>query len=392
MRAVCWRGSQDVRVEDVPDPTLILPRDAIIRITSTAICGSDLHLYNNYFPGMKRGDIMGHECMGVVVEVGPEVQNLKAGDRVVVPCMMACGACFYCRRHQYSACDNSNPNQIESAEVLGYPAAGFFGYSSITGAYAGGQAEYVRVPFADFGPIKIPDSIPDEKVLFLSDILPTGWMGASNCDVEPGDVVAVWGAGPVGQMAIRCLMLQGANRVIVIDRIPDRLELAQAAGAEVFDSREGGVYEHLLELTSGRGPDSCLDAVGMEAHGYGVLGVVDRVKQSVGIETDRPIVLREAIRSVRKAGTVSLLGVYAGTVDTIPMGMAFNKGVSFKMGQVRVHALQHMLLDYIQKGVIDPSVVISHTMDLEEAPDAYRMFNEKTDGCVKVVLKPKASA
>ncbi|MDX2116148.1 MAG: zinc-dependent alcohol dehydrogenase [Planctomycetota bacterium] len=392
MRAACWQGKQDIRVEDVPEPQIINPRDAIVRITSTAICGSDLHLYNNFFPGMQRGDVMGHECMGEVVAVGSAVKTLREGDRVVIPCVIACGSCFYCKKHEYSACDNSNPNQVESAAVLGYPGSGLFGYSSVTGSYAGGQAEYIRVPFADFGPIRVPKGIPDDRVLFLSDILPTGWMGAMNCGVQPGDVVAVWGAGPVGQMAIRSLLIQGAERVIAIDSLDDRLKLAEQAGAETFNLEKGGVYEFLLEATGGRGPDSCLDAVGMEAHGHGAVSIVDRVKQSVGIETDRPHVLREAIRCVRKAGTISLLGVYAGTVDTIPMGMAFNKGVSFKMGQVRVHALQHMLLDMILKEVIDPSEIITHRLDLEQAAEGYRMFNEKTDNCMKVVMKPGLAA
>lgn len=388
MRAVVWNGSKDIRVQDVPEPQIINPRDAIVRVTSTAICGSDLHLYNGFFPGMRKGDVMGHESMGEVVATGPMVKHVRPGDRVVIPCTMACGSCFYCKNHDFSACDNSNPNQVESAEVLGYPGCGMFGYSAVTGSYAGGQAELVRVPFADFGLLKVPDGIPDEKVLFLSDILPTGWMGAMNCNVQPGDVVAVWGCGPVGQMAIRSLMLLGAERVIAIDNIPERLKLAGAAGAETFNTDHGGVYEHLLEETAGRGPDSCLDAVGMEAHGHGVMGVVDRVKQSVGIETDRPTVLREAIRCVRKAGTVSLLGVYAGMLDTVPMGMAFNKGVSFKMGQVKVQKMHHMLLDMIVKEKLDPSVIISHELSIERASDAYKMFNDKTDACTKVVLKP----
>lgn len=390
MRAVVWNGAKDIRVESVPEPKIINRRDAIVRVTSTAICGSDLHLYNGLFPGMRKGDVMGHECMGEVVEAGPDVKHVRPGDRVVVPCTIACGSCFYCSRHDYSACDNSNPNQVESAEVLGYPGCGMFGYSAVTGSYAGGQADMIRVPFADFGLLKVPAGVPDEKVLFLSDILPTGWMGAANCQVQPGDVVAVWGAGPVGQMAIRSLMLMGAERVIAIDSIPERLKLAGAAGAETFNSSDGNVYEHLLEETAGRGPDACLDAVGMEAHGHGVMGVVDRVKQSVGIETDRPTALREAIRAVRKAGTVSLLGVYGGMVDTMPMGMAFNKGVTFKMGQVKVQKMHHMLLDLIVKGKLDPSQIITHKMSIEQASDAYKMFNNKTNGCIKVVLQPDA--
>lgn len=390
MKAVCWHGTREVRVEDVPEPRIINPRDVIVRVTSTAICGSDLHLYNNFFPGMSDGDILGHECMGEVVEVGPNVRNLRPGDRVVVPCTIACGDCFFCKRKEYSACDNSNPNPLESAAALGYPGCGMLGYSSITGGYAGGQAEFIRVPFGDVGPLKVPEGVPDEKLLFLSDILPTGWMGAMNCSVQPGDVVAVWGAGPVGQMAVRALLALGAERVIVVDRVPERLDIAARAGAEVFNEKDGGVYEHLLEQTGGRGPDACLDAVGMEAHGGGLLGAVDRVKQSISIQSDRPMVLREAIRCVRKAGTVSLLGVYSGLADTIPIGAAFNKGVTFRMGQVKVQALHHMLLDLVLKGRLKPEEIITHTVPLDDAPAAYRMFSEKADGCVKVVMKPAA--
>lgn len=388
MNAACWHGAQDIRVEEVADPVILNPRDIIVRVTSTAICGSDLHLYNNLFPGMQRGDIMGHECMGEVVAVGPGVRNLAEGDRVVVPCTIACGSCFYCRQAQFSACDNSNPNPAVSAGVLGYPGSGMLGYSAVTGGYAGGQADLIRVPFGDVGPIRVPADIPDERVLFLSDILPTGWMGALNCEVQPGDTVAVWGAGPVGQMAIRSLLVQGAERVIVIDRLPERLAVAARAGAETFNSEDGDVYEHLLDQTGGRGPDACLDAVGMEAHGHGLLGVVDRVKQSMGVETDRPAVLREMIKCVRKAGTISLLGVYGGMVDTFPMGVAFNKGVNFRMGQVRVQAFQHLLLDLILEELIRPEEIITHTLALDAAPEAYRLFNRKEDGCLKVVLKP----
>ncbi|HVZ92956.1 MAG TPA: zinc-dependent alcohol dehydrogenase [Phycisphaerales bacterium] len=388
MKAACWQGTRDIRIENVPEPRIINPRDILVRVTSTAICGSDLHLYNNKFPGMTKGDIMGHECMGVVVEVGSGIKNLKEGDRVVVPCTIACGACFYCKQGQYSACDNSNPNPVESEKILGYPGCGMFGYAAITGSYAGGQAEYIRVPFGDVGPIKVPEGVPDEQVLFLSDILPTGWMGAANCGVQPGDIVAVWGAGPVGQMAIRSLLVQGAERVIVIDNVQERLDIAARCGAEAFNSDNGDVYEHLLDETGGRGPDACLDAVGMEAHGHGVMDVVDRVKQVVKIETDRPAVLREMFKCVRKAGTISLLGVYGGLVDSLPMGVAFNKGVTFRMGQVRVQALEHMLLDLILKGKIHPDEIITHTIGLDDVADAYNMFNDKTDGCLKVVMKP----
>lgn len=388
MRAVCWHGAQDVRVNDVPDPKIINPRDIIVRVTSTAICGSDLHLYNDFFPGMKSGDIMGHECMGEVVATGSAVKNLVEGDRVVVPCTLACGGCFYCKQHLFSACDNSNPNPLEASAVLGYPGCGMLGYSAVTGSYAGGQADLIRVPFGDFGPIKVPSGVPDEQVLFLSDILPTGWMGAANCAVQPGDIVAVWGAGPVGQMAIRSLFALGAERVIAIDRVPERLAIAAKAGAETFDCSNGGVFEFLMDRTGGRGPDAALDAVGMEAHGQGLMGMVDRVKQSVGIETDRPTVLREAIRCVKKGGTISLLGVYAGVADTFPIGVAFNKGLTFRMGQVRVQALHHMLLDMVLKGALRPAEIITHTLSLDDAADGYRMFNDKTSGCLKVVMKP----
>lgn len=388
MRAACWQGAEDIRVEDVPEPTILNPRDVIVRVTSTAICGSDLHLYHKFFPGMHPGDIMGHECMGEVVAVGKSIRNLSEGDRVVVPCTIACGGCFFCRQQQYSACDNSNPNPIESAKALGYPGCGMLGYSALTGGYAGGQAEYVRVPFGDVGPIKVPEGVSDERVLFLSDILPTGWMGAANCCVQPGDVVAVWGAGPVGQMAIRSLMAMGAERVVAIDRIPERLTIAAIAGAETLNTDDVDVYESLLDLTGGRGPDACLDAVGMEAHGHGLMAAIDRVKQKVGLETDRPTVLREVMHCVRKAGTVSLLGVYGGVVDAIPMGMVFNKGITLRMGQVRVQALQHTLLDLILKEKLHPEQIITHTVPLEAAASAYRMFNDKTDGCLKVVMKP----
>jgi threonine dehydrogenase-like Zn-dependent dehydrogenase len=392
MKAVCWHGAREVRVEEVADPRILNPRDALVRVTSTAICGSDLHLYNNLFPGMRRGDILGHEFMGVVTAVGSAVKGLREGDRVVVPCTIACGSCFFCAREDFSSCDNSNPLPLESAAVLGYPGCGMFGYSALTGGYAGGQAEMVRVPFADVGPLKVPADVPDEKVLFLSDILPTGWMGALNCNVRPGDVVAVWGAGPVGQMAVRSLKLMGAERVIVIDRLSERLEVAARAGCETFNTEHGDVYEQLLDQTAGRGPDACLDAVGMEAHGHGLMGVVDRVKQSVGIESDRPRVLREMIKCVRKAGTISVLGVYSGMVDSLPFGVAFNKSVTVRMGQVRVQAFQRMLLDLIMDGRIDPSEIVTHRMAMDDAAEAYRMFDEKRDGCLKVVLRPGMTA
>ena len=388
MKAVCWQGSKDVRVEDVPTPQILNPRDAVIRVTSTAICGSDLHLYNGLFPTMRRGDVLGHECMGEVVAVGSGVKNLREGDRAVVPCILACGGCFFCKRELFSCCDNSNPNQVESEKVFGYPMAGVLGYSHLTGGYAGGQAELMRVPFADVGPIRVPDGMEDEKVLFLSDILPTGWMGAENCQVEPGDTVAVWGCGPVGQMAIRSLKIMGAERVIAIDRFPERLDMARAGGAETIHYEEQDVYETLYDTTGGLGPDACLDAVGMEAHGTGAMMVVDRLKQAVGVESDRPIVLREMIRCCRKGGRLSLLGVYSGMVDTLPMGVAFNKGLTWRMGQVHLHRYKDELMEMIVAGKLDPSFVITHRYPLDAAAEAYRMFNDKNDECIKVVLKP----
>lgn len=388
MKAVCWKGKKEVRTEDVPEPVILNPRDAIVKVSSTAICGSDLHLYNNFFPSMQKGDVLGHEFMGEVVAVGSGVDNLREGDRVVVPCVISCGGCFFCQRKLFSCCDNSNPNQVESEKLFGSPSCALFGYSHLTGGLAGGQAELVRVPFADVGPIKVPAEVDDEKVLFLSDILPTAWMGAENCSVRPGDVVAVWGCGPVGQLAIRCLFLQGAERVIAIDRFPARLKLAQEAGAETIKYDEVDVPEALYEMTSGRGPDACLDAVGMEAHGLGAVSVVDRVKQAVGIESDRPGVLREIIQCARKGANVSILGVYSGMLDSFPMGVAFTKGLTFKMSQVHLHRYKELLLDLILQGQIDPSVIISHRYGLEHAEAAYRMFNDKADECTKVVMQP----
>jgi threonine dehydrogenase-like Zn-dependent dehydrogenase len=392
MKAACWHGKKHIRVEEVPDPKILNPRDVIVQISSTAICGSDLHLYNGFFPGMKRGDIMGHEFMGTVTAVGSAVKNLKEGDRVVVPCTIACGSCVYCKTKMFSGCDNSNAKPVESATVLGYPGCGMMGYSLLTGSYAGGQADMARVPYADVGPIKVPDGMTDEQVLFLSDILPTGWMGAQYCGVQPGDVVAVWGCGPVGQMAIKSLFLQGAERVIAIDRIPERLQIAARNGAEPFNFEDGSVYDHLLEQTGGRGPDACLDAVGLEAQGSGVMHTIDRMKQAVGIENDRPPVLREMIRCCKKGGTISLLGVYSGMIDTFPMGLAFNKGLTFKMSQVHVQAYYHLLLELIMKGKLDPTDIITHTLPLESVADGYKMFNDKTDGCLKVIMKPGMKA
>jgi len=388
MKALCWHGANDVRVDNVPDPTIINPRDAIVKITSTAICGSDLHLYDGFIPTMQSGDIMGHEFMGEVVELGSEVKNLKKGDRVVIPFTISCGSCFFCNRDLWSLCDNSNPNAGLAEKMFGHSPAGLFGYSHLTGGYAGGQAEYARVPFADVGPLKIPDGLSDEQVLFLTDIFPTGYMAAENCDIQPGDTVAVWGCGPVGQFAIRSAFMLGADRVIAIDRVPERLQMAAAAKAEIINYEEIDAGEAVTEMTGGRGPDSCIDAVGMEAHGTGLDALYDKAKQAVRLESDRPTALRQAIVACRKGGTVSIPGVYGGFVDKVPLGAAFNKGLTLKMGQTHVHRYLRPLLDRVQKGEIDPSFVITHRMKLDEAPHAYEIFKQKKDNCIKVVLKP----
>jgi len=390
MKATCWYGINDVRVEDVPDPEILNPRDAIVRITSTAICGSDLHLYNGYVPTMEKGDILGHEFMGEVVETGPGVKNLKAGDRVVVPFPISCGNCFFCERQMFSLCENLNPNASIAEKMYGHSPAGIFGYSHMLGGYAGGQAEYARVPFADVGPIKIENGYTDEQVLFLSDIFPTGYMAAEQCNIQPGDTVAVWGCGPVGQFAIRSAFLLGAERVIAIDRFPERLRMAhEKSGAEIINYEEvDSVLDILKEKTGGRGPDACIDAVGMEAHGHGLVAAYDRVKQAARLETDRPIALREAIMACRNGGTVSIAGVYGGFVDKLPMGSVMNRSLTIKTGQTHVHRYMKPLLERIHKGEIDPSFVVTHTMSLEEAPGAYNMFMNKEQECVKVVLKP----
>jgi threonine dehydrogenase-like Zn-dependent dehydrogenase len=390
MKAVCWFGTGDVRVEQVPDPTLLNPRDAIVRITSTAICGSDLHLYDGYIPTMEKGDILGHEFMGEVVEVGPEVHKLKVGDRVVVPFTISCGQCFYCSRQLWSLCDNSNPNAWMAEGLYGYSGAGLFGYSHMLGGYAGGQAEYARVPFADSGPIKVPDGLADEQVLFLSDIFPTGYMAAENCGIEPGDTVAVWGCGPVGLFAMKSAWMLGAERVIALDRVPERLRMAaQECRAEVIDYQEAdGVLDELRQRTGGRGPDRCIDAVGMEAHGADLSFWYDRAKQAVRLETDRPTALRQAIQACRKGGTVSIPGVYGGFIDKMPIGAAFAKGLSFRMGQTHVQRYLGPLLERVQRGDIDPSFLITHRLSLDDAPKAYRTFRDKDDGCIKVVMRP----
>ncbi|EAZ89886.1 zinc-dependent alcohol dehydrogenase [Crocosphaera chwakensis] len=388
MKAVCWHGSQDVRVDNVPDPKILNPRDAIIKVTSTAICGSDLHLYDGYIPTMQSGDILGHEFMGEVVETGSEVKNLKKGDRVVVPFTISCGNCFFCNRDLWSLCDNSNPNAWMAEKFYGHSPSGLFGYSHLLGGYAGGQAEYVRVPFADIGPLKVPESLSDEQVLFLTDIFPTGYMAAENCDIQPGEIVAVWGCGPVGQFAIRSALMLGAERVIAIDRIPERLALAEAGGAEILNYEEMDAGVALKEMTGGRGPDCCIDAVGMEAHGTGVMAMYDTVKQAIRMETGRPLVLRQAIAACRKGGKVSVPGVYGGFIDKMPMGAFVNKGLTMRSGQTHVHKYLRPLLERIEKGDIDPTFVITHRLSLEEAPDAYKIFRDKKDNCIKVVLKP----
>lgn len=374
MRALTWHGKHDVRVETVPDPTILNPRDAIVRITSTAICGSDLHLYDGFIPTMEPGDILGHEFMGEVVEVGPEVKNLRIGDRIVIPFSISCGSCYFCQHDLWALCDNSNPHAALAAKIYGYSPAALFGYSHLYGGYAGGQAEYARVPFADVGPLKVPDGLADDQVFFLTDIFPTGYMAAENCTIQPGDTIAVWGCGPVGQFAIRCAYMLGAEKVIAIDRVPERLRMATETGnAVTINATEtGDVIQALKDHTGGRGPDSCIDAVGMEAAGHSVDWWVDRTKQAMRIGFDRAHVLREAIQACRKGGTVSIAGVYAGFIDEIPMGTAFAKGLTFKMGQTHVQRYMQPLLDRIQNGDIDPSFVITHRMPLDEAPRGYQ--------------------
>jgi threonine dehydrogenase-like Zn-dependent dehydrogenase len=394
MRALTWHGRHDVRVDTVPDPSIVNPRDAIIEITSTAICGSDLHLYDHYIPTLQAGDVLGHEFMGRVVEVGPGNQRLKVGDRVVVPFVIACGQCFFCQKQQYSACDNSNPAETaDMSELLyGYPMTGAFGYSHLTGGYAGGQAEFVRVPFSDVGPIVIPEGIEDERVLFLSDILPTGWMAAENCAIERGDTVAVWGCGPVGLFAIQSAFVLGAHRVIAIDHYPHRLSLAKSLGAEVIHFEEVRVREALVEMTGGIGPDACIDAVGMESHGFTIDNVVDEMKAAVKLGTDRPHALRQIILACRKGGRVSIPGVYGGMADKFPIGALMEKGLSVKSGQTHVQKYLPELLRLILDGKLDTTFMISHRLSLEDAPEGYRMFKEQQNEVTKVVLKPGAPA
>ena len=392
MRAVCWHGRRDIRVERMPDPEIVNPRDAIIRVTATAICGSDLHLYNGAIPTMRAGDILGHEFMGEVVEVGPGVTGLSPGDRVVVPFPIACGGCLPCREGLTSLCDNSNPNAEMAEAMYGFSGAGLFGYSHLYGGYPGGQAELVRVPFADVGPLRVPPTLSDEQVLFLSDIFPTGYMAAESCGIRRGDTVAVWGCGPVGLFAMASAALLGAERVIGIDRWPARLRLAESqAKAEIINYEETeDVVEELKQRTGGRGPDACIDAVGMEAHGTTADALYDRAKYAVGLATDRPHALRQALQACRKGGTVSIPGVYGGVLDKVPFGAAFAKGLTLRMGQTHVHRYLRTLLGLVEEGRIDPSFVVSHRWPLSRAPEAYQMFNDKADDCTKFVLNPAA--
>jgi threonine dehydrogenase-like Zn-dependent dehydrogenase len=395
MKANCWFGKHDMRVVDVPDPEILNPHDAIVRITSTAICGSDLHLFNGFVPTMEKGDIVGHEFMGEVVEIGSEVKKLKVGDRIVVPFAISCGRCFFCQKGLFSLCENTNPNAVEAELMWGHSPAGLFGYSHLTGGYAGGQAEYARVPFADVGHVKVPEGLTDEQVLFLSDIFPTGYMAAENCDIEPGDTVAVWGCGPVGQFAIKSAFLLGAEKVIAIDRLPERLRMAREnSGAETINYEEvDSVLSVLKDLTGGRGPDRCIDAVGLEANGHvhAVQYTYDRIKQAFMAETDRPIALREAMLACRNGGTLSVPGVYGGFLDKVPFGAVMNRSITIKTGQTHVHRYLEPLLKRVEDGEVDPTFVITHRMRLEDAPKGYEIFRDKEDECVKVVLKPYKS-
>lgn len=390
MKAVCWMGSESIEVHEVPDPKIINPKDAIIRITKTAICGSDLHLYGGFIPSMESGDILGHEFMGIVEEVGSDVKKLKRGDRVVVPFTIACGSCLFCKKTLWSLCDNTNPNAQVAETMYGYTGSALFGFSHIYGGYAGGQAQYARVPFADVGPIKIENDLPDEKVLFLSDIFPTGYMGAENANIEPGDTVAIWGCGPVGLFAIASAFMLGAEKVIAIDRFPERLELARGLGATTIDYSQDDVIvvEALRDLTGGIGPDCCIDAVGMEAHSATAIGVYDKVKQALMLETDRPFVLRQALQAIRKGGTLSIPGVYGGVLDKVNFGAAFGKGIHMNMGQTHMHRYLKPLLERVEKGEIDPRFLISDRIGIQQAPEYYKKWQAKADGITKIVIDP----
>jgi len=392
MKALCWHGKNHVSVDNVADPKIINDRDIVIKITSTAICGSDLHLYNGFIPTMEDGDILGHEFMGEVIEKGKGVSNLAIGDRVVIPFTIACGNCLHCRKDHFSLCDNSNPNAQLPEKLYGATPSALFGYSHMYGGYAGGQAEYARVPYGDVGPYKVPEGLTDEQVLFLTDIFPTGYMAAENCNIQQGDTVAIWGCGPVGLFAIKSAFLLGAERVIAIDHVPERLKLAQDAGAEIWDYTKGGTLEFLKDTTGGEGPNSCIDAVGLEAHGLSIDNIYDKAKQLARLGSDRPHVLREAIMACGKGGHISTPGVYGGLIDKVPFGAAFAKGLTFKMGQTHVHKYLPALMDHIVAGRIDPTFLISHTLPLEQAAHGYEIFKEKKDNCTKVVLKPHGFA
>ena len=394
MKAVCWMGKSKIETLEVADPVLLNPHDAIIKVTRTAICGSDLHLYDGFIPTMEQGDILGHEFMGIVEETGADVKNLKRGDRVVVPFTIACGNCLFCQKGLWSCCDNTNPNAHIAEGLYGYSGSGLFGYSHMMGGYAGGQAQYVRVPFSNVGPLKIESDLPDEKVLFLSDIFPTGYMAAENADIQEGDTVAVWGCGPVGQFTIASAFMLGAARVIAIDRIPERLAMARGIGAISvnYSDEDVSVLTALKDLTGGIGPDACIDAVGLEAHSADLQGIYDRVKVALMQETDRPSVLRQAILAVRKGGTLSIPGVYGGFLDKVPFGAAFGKGITMKMGQTHMHKYMKPLLEKIEQGKIDPSRVISHRITLDQAPQMYKVWRDKKDFVTKIVIDPWAKA
>ncbi|MCK6418293.1 MAG: glutathione-dependent formaldehyde dehydrogenase [Alphaproteobacteria bacterium] len=389
MKALVWHGRNDIRFDTVPDPRIEDPRDAILKVSSCAICGSDLHLHNGLVPGMKDGDIVGHEFMGEIVEVGSEVERRKVGERVVVPFTIICGECDQCKNHNFSVCERTNRNKEKGDEAFGHTTAGLYGYTHLTGGYAGGQAEYVRIPYADFGPVKVPDELSDEQVLFLGDILPTGWQAAIQCDIQPTDTVAVWGAGPVGQFCVISAMMLGAKQVICIDNVPERLALAERNGAIIINFDDENVIHRLNALTSGKGPEKCIDAVGMEAHAPSMLeNAIDQTKQAINLESDRPHVLREMMEVCRPAGILSVPGVYGGVSDKIPFGMVMNKGLTIRTGQTHVNRWTDDLLSRIQRGEIDPTFIITDTVSLEEGPEMYKKFKNKEDGCIKVVMKP----
>ncbi|MGE3975420.1 MAG: zinc-dependent alcohol dehydrogenase [Bdellovibrionales bacterium] len=388
MKALCWEGKHSVAIKNVSLPKILNPHDAIVKVTTAAICGSDLHLYDGYIPTMQKGDIMGHETMGIVVETGTEVKNIKVGDRIVIPFDIGCGQCHYCKEEEYSACDNTNPNSIVVDKLYGYSGSGLFGYSHMYGGYAGGQAEYIRVPFVDVNSLVVPAGLKDEQVLFLSDIFPTGYMAAENCNIKRGDTVAIWGAGPVGQMAIRSAFLLGAERVISIDHYPGRLKMSERSGAEVINFEDvDAIFDELKYRTGGMGPDSCIDAVGLEAHGNTLPAAVDRAKAAMFLATDRPNALRQAIQACKKGGTVSIPGVYGGFLDKVPFGAAFGKGLTFKMGQTHTQKYMKPLLKRIEDGQIDPSFVITHRIKIDETPQAYKTFNNEKDECIKVIIQ-----